>query len=38
MERDRAPKLPSPKLRLFSRWMISAKIGPMMFLVKICSR
>jgi len=32
-----AVKLPSPKPSLPLRWMISKKIGPMQFWVKICS-
>ena len=35
MERKSAAKFPSPKERWFLRWMISMKMGPMMFLVKI---
>jgi hypothetical protein len=34
---NRAWKLPSPKPSLPLRWMISKKIGPIAFWVKICS-
>src|SRR5258705_12901405 len=37
IERNSARKLPSPKPSLPLRWMISKKIGPMQFWVKICS-
>ena len=38
MDSKSARKLPSPKPSLPLRWMISKKIGPMTFRVKICSR